>query len=61
MNEEERKEFEENRKELLEHAFMEYHIGTRIDPDNDKIILTGELDAIVDFYQDYRSEIEEML
>jgi len=61
MDAEERKLYEENRKELLEDALIQYHIGSEIDPDTDKIILTGELEAIVDFYHEYRSEIEDVL
>lgn len=61
MTPDERREYEENRKELLEAALEHYHIGSRIDEETDKIILTGELDAIVNFYGDWRSEIEEVL
>lgn len=60
MDAETRAEFEQNRKELLENALVQYHIGSKVDED-DEIVLTGELSAIVDFYGDYRSEIEEML
>ena len=61
MTPEDREQYEENRKDLLEVALEQYHIGSKIDPDTDEIILTGELSAIVNFYGDWRSEIEEML
>lgn len=61
MDADERAQFEESRRELLDVALVQYHIGSKIDPDTEKIILTGELDAIVDFYGDWRSEIEEVL
>lgn len=60
MDASERAEFERNREELLENALVQYHIGSEVN-EVDEIVLTGELSAIVDFYGDYRSEIEEML
>lgn len=60
MDQEEREQYEENRKHLLEIASMVYHIGSTINED-DEIILTGDLAEIFQFSSDYRSEIEEML
>lgn len=57
---EDRAQFEENRAELVENANLGYNLTLEPHAD-DSITVTGTLSAFVDFYRDYRPEIEEML
>lgn len=60
MTPEDREQFEENRHDLIENAHLGYGVTLTAHAD-DSITVTGTLNAIVDFYGDFRSEIEEML
>lgn len=60
MDAEGRKEFESNRAELIENA-TRYKLKLFVGGDDKVYIKNGPLSGFYDFYQGYRSEIEEML
>lgn len=60
MDADARQEFEDNRAELIENAWSTYAVRLKVNADDD-LNVEGTLNNIVDFYGDYRSEIEEML
>lgn len=60
MSPEDREEFEENRNWLIEVAQSTYKVTLEVN-DTDGLNVEGTLNNVVDFYGDYRSEIEEML
>lgn len=55
-----REQFEENRAELIETASTTYGVDMVV-YGGDSIRVTGALSDIVDFFRDYRSEIEEVV
>lgn len=61
MDAEERKEFEANRAELIENAYESYGITLKVNKSDELFIANADLGQMVEFYMDYRSEIEEML
>lgn len=61
MDAEERAEFEQNRAELIERAYGQYDITLKVNRLDDLYIANADLGEMVRFYEDYRSEIEEML
>lgn len=60
MDAETREQFEENRSYLVETAQSTYKITLEV-VDDELVVTGGKLGRIVEFYQDWRSEIEEML
>lgn len=60
MDAEERREFEENRADLIENA-TSYKLKLFVGGDDKVYIKNGPLSGFYDFYRDYRSEIEEVL
>ncbi|QIG58560.1 hypothetical protein SEA_PAVLO_14 [Microbacterium phage Pavlo] len=60
MDAEERAEYEQNRSYLIETAQSTYKITLEV-VDDGLVVTGGTLNKIVEFYQDWRSEIEEML
>lgn len=61
MTPDEREEYEQNRKELIDAAYFNHGISLGIGR-NDRIFIgSADLGEMVEFYQNYRSEIEEML
>lgn len=60
MDPEDVEQFKENREELIENAWQTYAVRLKVNAD-DGLNVEGTLSNIVDFYRDYRSEIEEML
>lgn len=61
MDPEERAEFEQNRAELIERAYGQYGITLKVNKSDEIYIANADLGEMVRFYEDYRSEIEEML
>lgn len=61
MDADERAEYEQNRKDLIDSAYKEHGITLKVNRDDNVYISNADLGEMVDFYQDYRSEIEEML
>lgn len=61
MTTEERKEFEAHRAELIDNAMIGYGIEMHVTDDDKVRIIWGNLDQVVEFYQNYRSEIEEVI
>ncbi|QDH92167.1 hypothetical protein SEA_PHILLYPHILLY_16 [Microbacterium phage PhillyPhilly] len=60
MDAETRAEFEENRADLIENA-KTYKLKLFVGGDDEVYIKNGPLSGFYRFYQDWRSEIEEML
>lgn len=60
MSPEDFEQFKENRDELIENAWQTYAVRLKVNAD-DGLNVEGTLKDIVDFYRDYRPEIEEML
>lgn len=60
MDAEEREQYEFNRSYLIETAQSTYKIALEVVDDQIRI-KDGSLGRFVEFYQDWRSEIEEML
>lgn len=60
MTPDEREEYEENRAELVQSAWDEFKVHLEVHTD-DSISVTASLPNMVEFYINYRSEIEEML
>ncbi|QZD97611.1 hypothetical protein SEA_PLATTE_15 [Microbacterium phage Platte] len=61
MDVDERAEFEENRKDLIESAYEDYGITLKVNKSDEIYIENADLEQMVEFYMSYRSEIEEML
>lgn len=61
MDAEERKEFEESRADLIDNAWIGYGVKLGIRSDDKVYIRSASLSDVVEFYQDYRSEIEEVI
>lgn len=61
MTPDEREEFEENRASLIETAYESYGITLKVNKSGELFIANADLGQMVEFYMDYRSEIEEML
>lgn len=61
MNAKERKEFELNRDWLIETAYIAYGITLKINREDDVYVSNAGLAEMVQFYQDWRSEIEEFI
>lgn len=60
MDPEDVEQFKENREELVQNAWDEYKVHLEVHAD-DSISVTASLPNMVEFYINYRSEIEEML
>lgn len=60
MDPEDVEQFKENRDEFIENAWQTYAVRLKVNAD-DGLNVEGTLNNIVDFYRDFRSEIEEML
>lgn len=61
MTPDEREEFEENRADLIENAGNCYGIHMEVGTDDKLHLRAGTLGNFYEFYQEYRSEIEEMI
>lgn len=62
MTPEEREEFEQNRDQLIAMAYAYHGITLKVNA-SDKVfyIANGDLGEMVEFYKNYRSEIEEVI
>lgn len=61
MDAEERQEFEANRAELIDNAYIGYGITLKINKSDQVYVSNADLGQMVEFYQNYRSEIEEVI